>query len=460
MQRLLGEMKKKNHSMWIIYGIWLCVTYLTYADVNKDLQSFFDSLGSKSNLTSPGVYKDQAAGYYTGGSLFVRNRVRNQQLATLQMPNVRMGCGGIDIFTGGLSFIGGQQFIETMRSIGSNVSSYAFILGLKTVSPVIEDTLRYLQSVANDINQFNLNSCDAAAGIIGSVWPKHDRASRHFCETMGSQSGLFSDRVKARHLCSKDTQKMYTSELKKKHPLQLGDEFNLAWEAIKHHPYLKSQGVAMAQFFMSLSGTLIATEDSVHEFVSLVDDNNLLKTLMEGGSSTIYQCLEPDLSKACLNIQKNKKIVIAPNQSLIGQVRQVLSGMLDKIFEDKPLSEAEKGFLNSTSLPVYKMLNVVAAFKKGQAPLQVEAYSEAIALDMLYQYVTEILQIMQESVAHLEKIQISSAYESFKESLMAARMAILQKRSEVYRTMQVKLKFIEETRLIEKQLAGQLDWSD
>ena len=43
------------------------------ADVNRDLTTFFNKLGQASNLSRPGAYQDQTAGYYTGGNLFARN---------------------------------------------------------------------------------------------------------------------------------------------------------------------------------------------------------------------------------------------------------------------------------------------------------------------------------------------------------------------------------------------------
>ena len=42
---------------------------------------------------------------YTGGSLMMRAPGRNYPLATVQLPSLRAGCGGIDIYGGAFSFI-------------------------------------------------------------------------------------------------------------------------------------------------------------------------------------------------------------------------------------------------------------------------------------------------------------------------------------------------------------------
>ena len=62
------------------------------ADVNHDLTLFFNKLGHASNLSRPGAYQDQTAGYYTGGNLFARNQIHSSQLITIQLPDFRADC--------------------------------------------------------------------------------------------------------------------------------------------------------------------------------------------------------------------------------------------------------------------------------------------------------------------------------------------------------------------------------
>ncbi len=76
-----------------------------WADVNSDLSSYFDNLGMVGNTTAPHAYQGQQAGYYSGGSLYARSSVRNVQLVDIELPSFRSGCGGIDAFAGGFSFI-------------------------------------------------------------------------------------------------------------------------------------------------------------------------------------------------------------------------------------------------------------------------------------------------------------------------------------------------------------------
>jgi len=67
-------------------------------------------MGMVSNTTGAQAYQGQQAGYYSGGSLYARNTVRNVQLVGIDLPSYRSGCGGIDLYAGGFSFVNTQCY--------------------------------------------------------------------------------------------------------------------------------------------------------------------------------------------------------------------------------------------------------------------------------------------------------------------------------------------------------------
>src|SRR5438309_755089 len=86
----------------------------THASINSDLTNFFNGMGFSNNETAPNAYQSQEAGYYSGGSLFARDSVRDVQIVQIDLPSFRSGCGGIDLFTGGFSFVNSQQLVDAM----------------------------------------------------------------------------------------------------------------------------------------------------------------------------------------------------------------------------------------------------------------------------------------------------------------------------------------------------------
>ena len=128
------------------------------ADLNSEMQSMFNDLGALGNVTTPGAFRGQAMNLYTGGSLMMRAPGRNYPLLNAQLPSLRAGCGGIDLYGGAFSFINKQQFISLLQNIGANAVGYAFKLALQSISPDIDKLLTELQDQINKINAMNINS--------------------------------------------------------------------------------------------------------------------------------------------------------------------------------------------------------------------------------------------------------------------------------------------------------------
>ncbi|HIC7360036.1 TPA: conjugal transfer protein TraH, partial [Legionella pneumophila] len=83
-----------------------------HASASTDLNHFFNNLGYSANVTGSHSYESQAAGFASLGSVYARNQVRSIQIAHVDVPGFRSGCGGIDIFAGGFSFIKSEQIVS------------------------------------------------------------------------------------------------------------------------------------------------------------------------------------------------------------------------------------------------------------------------------------------------------------------------------------------------------------
>jgi conjugative transfer pilus assembly protein TraH len=424
------------------------------ADISSDLMAFFMRAGMASNVTSGGAYKDQTAGYYTGGSMSVRNQVRSAQVATLQMPGYRAGCGGIDLWAGGFSHISAEDLVRVLRNIGSTAASYAFMLAVQTVSPQIYNIMNELNALATQINQTNINSCEAAATMLGGVWPKTDQSSKHLCQAMGTNLGQFSDWSAARQGCgAKGDRNSVLTRRREDSPYKdmFVGEFNLVWKAIQANAFL-SRDKQLAQLFMTLVGSLIVRRNGdAYEVITLpafVDRDDVLSSLLTGGNAPMYECRD----EACL-APDLKEVNLPETHALLRKTHLILESLINKIYDDTEPTQEEKDFLNSTRLPVYKMLNVTTAYRRGYAPVDVHQYADLIAVDILYRYVLEVIDIVHDSVVQLRSVQVDEAHmERFLQQLRQARERITQRRQSAYQQMDSTLSFIQATQLIEKQL--------
>ena len=442
----------------------LLLTSSASAGMQDNLEKAFGALGMSNNVTTAGGYQDQTGGFYTGGSVFGRGRVNNVELLSLQMPHYRAGCGGIDLFLGGFSFVNAAQFTQLLRNIGSNASGYAFNLALATVTPQIKSVLDELSAKVQHMTNQNINSCEVAATLVGGAWPQSDASSQLLCNAMSKELSLASDWAASHQRCGAEEQRTATNNRKNEKPEYkdiLGDEFNIAWKAIQKNAFLKND-VKLAEFFMTLSGTIISRKKGQgrNERIEAVvlpsksGDSTLLSALIKGLASVeIYKCDDPAENK-CLN-PSFQKLTLAANKSLHGQVQTLLDSISTKIKngEGKVLSPEEKGFVNATMIPILKIIAVEVAFKEGGAPLSINNFSEAIAHDILLQYLDEVMSLVWDSVTQMKKVQINDAMvEEFRVGIADSRKMLFTQRTALFEQLSTTLDLIERTQQIEKKL--------
>ncbi|MGE3556319.1 MAG: conjugal transfer protein TraH [Candidatus Obscuribacterales bacterium] len=439
----------------------LFTSSIASADLNRDLNQFFDKFGGSSNVTSADVYEGQKAGYATGGGVTIRGRVHNSQIATVTLPHVDAGCGGIDIYGGGFSFINKQELVDTLKSIGSSALGYSFLLGLETVSPQVANTIKQLQSWANTINSMNINSCETAASLVGSVWPKNTMASQQICRSVGGQKGLFSDYAAARHQCAqKGSYQKLSRQMDEDPQLQalLRDDYNIAWEAIRKQTFLANDRET-AEFFMSLLGTVIVRQDegnAITTYPSRIDNESFLQTLLEGGMATVYTCDKTTHDKKCL-VLKERQVTIDHQNSWIGRIRGELLEIQAKILADQELNEREKELLSKTRLPLYKIVNVLTAYKKGHCPVDLYQVADIVAMDLLVQYLREVVTIVREGAQQLKRAQMySGPVDDYLAELYRIERVIRDYETRSMQQMEREFHLIQKLQLIESQIASEL----
>ncbi len=441
------------------------------AGVSKNMQSFFNKFGAVSNVSGGSAFQDQSAGYVTGGSLFIRNPVRSQRLAALSVPGYRMGCGGIDLWAGGLSFINKEKLKNMMQSIISNMSSYAFMLAVETYAPQIHTIMHQLNKLAADFNRLNINSCESAAALVGSTWPKSDLGSQAVCRMLSANQGTVTDWAGARHECGTHREAKLGALAPKE--LLVG-EFNLAWKVMEKmdisfddsetnlNPFgeeaLSSEETqTLKEIFMTVSGTIIHRKGvrGEEEHITLRgkgDQEGFLSALMSGGRIRYYKC---DTLDQCLRPIETE-LVLAKDRSLHLKIQAALADLVAKIQNDDGEQEAtpaQKAIVNISTLPIYKIMNVTTAFQKGRAPIRIQEYSELIAFDVLYRYLNEVFTAFQEGASRLRELQFNDDYlKEFLEGIRESKKNLAHYRQSLFAKMDMMLGFMEKVRLIENQI--------
>ncbi|QDQ41164.1 conjugal transfer protein TraH (plasmid) [Legionella geestiana] len=430
-----------------------------YADIGTDLNAFFNGMGYASNVTSPAAFESQAAGFFGGGSLYARNQVRQYQLVQLDLPSYRAGCGGIDLFTGSMSFLSEQKLVDLGKSVMTNAGAYAVDVMLASTVPELKQVRDYLQQLEQMANHANINSCQLSQNMVGGIWPKTAESQQKICKDQAAmgKEGLFSDYVQARMACSGSgfDQVMDKAAKDPERQKQVVLNKNLVWSILQTKSFINSD-TELAEMVMSLTGTLIIDkEGKVTNVPSLSGSEDLMKALIGTGSGThsakIWRCKDKGSKNACMDVQL-MDITVPESLTLTYRVREMISAINTKVLSDEKPNDREKGFLGMTSLPVLKFLSVLNSMHFGATAVDIEEYSTLIAEDLLTNYLTELLTEVSISTAGSEINQ--DLVNEIQKRIRDATTRVAAVDPKVGRKLQTKLALIERMARIEKQVAS------
>lgn len=447
----ISTIKKYTKVVMIFFGA-LFFSEISYGDANSDLGNFFTNLGYANNVTESHAYQSQEGGYYSGGSLFLRSPSRDLQPINVQLPSMNSGCGGIDLFSGGFSFVKGSELVDFAKEVMTDSAPYAFQLAMETYAPQLNSVFSKLQYWAQQMNQNNLTSCEAAQNLVGGMWAKHTEAQRQICEDLSVQNNAFSDWASARQGCGHGGQGDSTLNNEQQTPEGkkiITRNVNIVWQALMQNDFLQKD-TNLAQFFMSLSGTVIFDANgSPHVWTSLIGDQNILKAIMDGGTASIYACDNTAPDK-CLNISSSS-LSIDPSDALTARVNSMLLDIENKYAQDQPLTAEEEGFLNSTSIPVLKFIQV--SLESGNE-INTQNYAQMISQDLLCKYLEGIIKLIQQSLTYSS--HFGSSQKQIMDGLAKASISVQNMKSNIYTKIQSETALIQQSIQYQKMIMGSL----
>ena len=432
------------------------------ADLNTEMQTMFNDLGALGNVTSPGAFRGQAMGLYTGGSLMMRAPGRNYPLLNAQLPSLRAGCGGIDLYGGAFSFINKQQFIALLQNIGANAVGYAFKLALQSISPDIDKLLTELQDQINKINAMNINSCETAQALVNGVVGEFDNSVQSGCANISQYLGTVTDRAEARVTCATNAPSIVRNAATSTDPTVRNATFvkgNVTWLA------LNRVGGAISrqekELIMSVIGTVVLSPPandgsgaSPRYFEPTITG---MRDLLLGRADSaaegkidvdVYVC---DDATECLNPTRST-VSVKPFTQL---VTERLRRMSDNIANRTAQSSADIGFINNTSEPVYRMLAVANAVPgSGTAETLIETYKDVIAIDYAETFLNRALtQALSALAQALKRTGMEEKYlDSMREAAQEARRQLLAEKQTAYAKVRSVSSMTQDLQTLERQL--------
>lgn len=448
--------------LFIVLSIQVLQPYS--AEAEGILGNSLSKLGVMSNTNRPGVVNDQLGGYMTGGSLHTRNSVSDVTPMNIQLPSLSMGCGGIDLHTGGFGYINSAALEKLIKNIGSSAISYGTMLTIKTISPQVADVLSQLEAMARFLNSQNINSCQMGALIAAGTFPKTVASQELACNAKGMGDGDIGNYFAARAGCSAKNMSMTNKD---EYKGVLGTEFNLVWHALKK--LNKDMPKVKIEDLMSISGTLISKPNkdgkggiTLTHKNSLIKDSKLIEAKLYGATGDqikLYQCID---SEKCIDLQY-KMEAMTREQSYLALIQKIITSIADKLMKEtegstEKLTPEEMHVVQTSSIPIVSIISLETALKGNGVALATEEYAELVAFDYLISYLDSMLDEVYKALATLEYSQIDGEHiKSFKEEIRYIKGYLISERQGAFERMNtllsVKQRFLQVQQMVKTTFA-------
>jgi len=408
---------KTRLSVRLLIAVLIFIPPSSIAGVEKLIKNVMPK-GTMSNVSRGAIVNDQLAGHIVGGSVLLKTPPAEEfQPISMQAPTCKLGglpCAAqMDLRAGALSFIKTDQMERFFKDVAQGAGGYLAILAIKTRCPQCENIMSYLEQMARNVNQFNINACEKGMQIakgLHSAWEKGAEQTRQASMVIaGSGQDMNDIRRKARRDDGGDP----TYGRKELESL-LGDNFNLVWKALEQKTESAGDGRALKELLMSISGTIIGKKDPEKGRViirkgSLANDKLIEDYIgVKQGNAEIelYVCDEP---VKCLNITK-QKIMISAKDTLYGRIDGILATLIPKVADNKgELNEEESNLIALSSIPIIKKIQMELAqiADTSNIGVRVAEFIEVLCYDVITNHLTRLLNKVNEAVSELSYLQLA-----------------------------------------------------
>lgn len=141
----------------------------TGAEIADDVTNWLREHGASVVDTNAQHYNTSGRGIYTGGSISMR--VPNYYVTpiTVSAPDIKVGCGGVDLYFGSFSYLKKEELERFARQVMANAPYFAFKVALSEYAPKLNSILGELQSMAQLLSSTQLDACSTSEYLVTSI---------------------------------------------------------------------------------------------------------------------------------------------------------------------------------------------------------------------------------------------------------------------------------------------------
>ena len=333
---------------------------------------------------SPSSFDSQKRGYYTMGGFTARTTTSTDYPITISPPRLSVGCGGIDGFLGGFSFLDPDFLVEKAQRAMQAAPYVAFDMALKTMCKECADTLGKIEQITNFLNGIQLNECALAKPIATTLVERDPTALK----------GLWTEATGTKNL-DEAVDRMWsdtTSKIKAADVKPIADLKSMSSgcpadfrDLMQHGSIVEraAKKVGMGDYADTIRGYMgdVWIESKTNDKIPV--------------AKSITSC--PQNKKFSLDDMLNgrayvktidQQCVPSGSRPVRTVVYQKMESIVSRIKNNQPLTSENQAFINQTNIPVYTILK--QAVVTGQDTVTLNVLSELVGLYYTYFIFTDL----------------------------------------------------------------------
>jgi conjugative transfer pilus assembly protein TraH len=331
---------------------------------NASAGSWIDDWLTSSTVSQPGYFSGSQRGYYTAGSFQARWPGTGVVYpVTVTPPKIKAGCGGINIFMGGFSFMNAQYLVQKLQAILANAPAVAFNLALHTLCTPCENIMSKMEQLSDALNHLQLDACKLSQMAVAKVYTGlggEDAGEKGLADKSYMQETGMSDLFHAAQSledASGGAQTLPDSTLLSGCPADIVNVFGTPGTVLQNMALYLQVSQQHIDFARGIIGD-VAIQNTVnaagaqtlnfHWMPRCKDNPNDYKSLMESiEANNVYS---KSATEQCVQVT-----------SMIDQIKTTLDSVITKMENSQSLSQSETDLLNRLPLPIHNIFKTAIA---------------------------------------------------------------------------------------------------
>jgi conjugative transfer pilus assembly protein TraH len=138
----------------------LAVVILLNVSANPSFAGWIDDWMQQKSISGPNHFDTQKRGFTSFGNFSARWQTGNDYLVAINKPQFKAGCGGIDLFLGGMDLMQFDYLVNKLqRTMGAASAAFAFDIAMSVLSENVANSMKSIMAIVDRINQLLFDDC-------------------------------------------------------------------------------------------------------------------------------------------------------------------------------------------------------------------------------------------------------------------------------------------------------------